>query len=76
MEAPGQTDASGDSSEDGGVLDLADDEGWEDLEPDVEPMQVCCLFCDRVFQEITGLLPHCRDDHGLDMVKIQKDLGV
>ena len=63
------------SSEDGDVLDLADDEGWEDLEPDVETVKVVCLICDVVFEGSQSMLEHCKDNHQLDIVSIRKDLG-
>ena len=63
------------SSEDGDVLDLADDEGWEDLEPDVETVKVVCLLCDVVFEGAQSMLEHCKDNHQLDIVSIRKDLG-
>ena len=66
--------ASG-SSEDGDVLDLADDEGWEDLEPDVETVKVVCLMCDVIFEGAQSMLEHCKDTHRLDIVSIRKDLG-
>ena len=61
---------------DGDLLDLADDEGWEDLEPDVETVQLHCLLCSATFGDAKLLLLHCRQGHGLDVVKVQKDLGV
>ena len=63
------------SSEDGDLLDLADDEGWQDLEPDVELMKVCCLLCDVVFQDVKSMTTHCKASHGMDLVQVQKDLG-
>ena len=63
------------SSEDGDVLDLADDEGWEDLEPDVETVKVVCLMCDVIFEGAQFMLQHCKDIHQLDIVSIRKDLG-
>ena len=58
------------------ILDLADDEGWEDLEPDVETVKVRCLLCDLLAEDAKFVLLHCKDSHGLDIVKVQKDLGV
>ena len=63
------------SSEDGDVLDLADDEGWNDLEPDVETIKVFCLVCDMIFDCAQTMLEHCKNNHQLDIVSIRKDLG-
>ena len=66
--------ASG-SSEDGNMLDLADDEGWDDLEPDLEAVKVVCLKCDAEFDGTHIMLQHCKELHQLDIVSIRKDLG-
>jgi len=67
----GEVSVSG-SSEDGDFLDLADDEGWEDLEPDVEIVKVVCLMCNTVFDGVKPMVQHCKHTHGLDIVDIQK----
>ena len=69
------TQATSDGMEDGDVLDLADDEGWEDLEPDVEAVKVSCLLCDQVSEDIKAVLSHCATTHGLDLVKVQRNLS-
>jgi hypothetical protein len=72
---PDQATANFDSSEEGDVLDLAEDEGWDDLEPDVEPVEMVCLMCDALFDSTQQMLLHCKDRHDLDIVSIRKDLG-
>lgn len=64
-----------DSSEEADILDLKDDEGWEDQEPDVEKIEVLCLGCPRTFLDAKSMLPHCRDTHNIDIVKVQKTLS-
>lgn len=76
LQASGQTPLSADDLDDGDVLDLADDEGWEDLEPDVETVEACCLLCDLKLQDTKAVLLHCAEGHGLDIIEVQKDLGV
>ncbi|CAF9913087.1 MAG: hypothetical protein ALECFALPRED_008628 [Alectoria fallacina] len=63
-----------DSSEEADILDLKDDEGWEDQEPDVENIEVYCLGCSQTFSDAQSMLPHCRDTHNIDIVKVQKTL--
>lgn len=63
-----------DSSEEADILDLEDDEGWEDQEPDVEKIEVLCLGCSQKFPDAKSMLPHCRDTHNIDIVKAQKTL--
>ena len=67
--------ASSDSSEEADILDLEDDEGWEDQEPDVEKIEVLCLGCSQIFPDVKSMLSHCRDTHNLDIVKVQKTLS-
>ena len=67
--------APSDSSEEADILDLKDDEGWEDQEPDVEKMEVFCLGCSQTFPDAQSMLPHCRDTHSIDIVKVQKTLS-
>lgn len=67
--------ASSDSSEEADILDLKDDEGWEDQEPDVEKTEVLCLGCSEKFSDAQSMLPHCRDTHDIDVVKAQKTLS-
>ena len=70
-----QEDAHSDSSEEADILDLKDDEGWEDQEPDVEKIQVLCLGCPQIFPDAQSMLPHCRDAHNIDIVEVQRTLS-
>ena len=74
MEAD-QEAALSDSSEEEDILDWQDDEGWEDQEPDMEKIEVLCLGCPQTFPDAQSMLPHCRNSHGLDIVKVQKTLS-
>lgn len=67
--------ASSDSSEEADILNLDDDEGWEDQEPDVEKIEVLCLGCPQTFPNAQSMLPHCRDTHNIDVVNVQKTLS-
>lgn len=73
--AANQEVAPSDSSEEANILDLKDDEGWEDQEPDVEKIEVLCLGCSQTFPDAKFMLPHCRDTHNIDIVKVQKTLS-
>ena len=70
-----QEAAPSDTSEEADILDLKDDEGWEDQEPDVEEIEVLCLCCSRIFANAQSMLLHCRDAHNIDIVKAQKTLS-
>ena len=74
MEADQETELSSSSEEDN-ILDLDDDEGWEDQEPDVERVEVFCLGCSLTFTDAPSMLHHCRDTHNIDIVNVQKTLS-
>lgn len=66
--------ASG-SSEASDVLDLKDDEGWEDAEPDVETESFISLLDDEVFADITSMLNHCKTKYNFDFLELNKRLA-
>ena len=70
-----QDAASSDSSEEADILDLQDDEGWEDQEPDMERIEVHCLGCSQVFSDAHSMLSHCQLSHDVDIVQVQKTLS-
>ena len=58
------------------LLNLEDDEGWGDIEPDVENVRVVSLFENETFPDIHSMLRHCRTRHNFDLVKLRNELGV
>ncbi|KAH6679605.1 putative ribosomal protein arginine N-methytransferase rmt3 [Halenospora varia] len=64
------------SSEASDILDLKDDEGWEDAEPDEEETQFISLLDDEVFTDIMSMLNHCKDKYNFDFLEIRKKLGL
>ncbi|TVY50517.1 Ribosomal protein arginine N-methyltransferase rmt3 [Lachnellula cervina] len=64
------------SSEASDILDLKDDEGWEDAEPDEEEMQFISLLDDEVFTDIMSMLNHCKDKHNFDFLQVRQRLGL
>lgn len=57
------------------ALDVEEDEGWEDLEPDVEEVTVQSLFDDKTFPDAQSMLQYCSDTFGFDFLKTRKELG-
>jgi type I protein arginine methyltransferase len=57
-------------------LDLARDEGWEDVEPDFEKVMVQSLFDDKAFTDVRSMLEHCKQAFDFDFMKIRAELGV
>ena len=65
---------STEGSEDVDVLDLADDEGWDDVEPDIEVLEFKCLLCDQIYNETKSLLEHLQSTHHFNLLDIQERL--
>ena len=64
------------SSDASDILDMRDEEGWEDAEPDVEETQFISLMDDEVFTDLTQMLDHCKAKHNLDFLDIRSRLGL
>ena len=73
LSPPSSCDSEDEHTKD--VLDLNDDEGWEDMEPDVEKIQFVSLFGDAVFDDAQPMLQHCKENHDFDIMRVQKDLS-
>ena len=58
------------------LLDLQDDEGWEDAEPEEEAVTLTCLFGQSQFSDVRSLLQHCRDKHDFDLARLRSKFGV
>jgi protein arginine N-methyltransferase 3 len=64
------------SSDASDILDMRDEEGWEDAEPDVEETQFISLMDDEVFTDIMQMLNHCKEKHNLDFLGLRSKLGL
>ncbi|KKY14217.1 putative s-adenosylmethionine-dependent methyltransferase superfamily domain-containing protein [Phaeomoniella chlamydospora] len=67
---------SGSSSESFDPLNIKNDneEGWDDVEPDYEPQNVVCLFCEENFDNVSAMLLHCKEKNNFDLMKTRKEL--
>ncbi|PVH75521.1 putative ribosomal protein arginine N-methytransferase rmt3 [Cadophora sp. DSE1049] len=68
--------ASSGSSENSDILDLKNDEGWEDVESDQEVFQFISLLDDEVFTDIHTMLKHCKENHNFDFLAVRQKLGL
>lgn len=68
------TSSSG--SSEGDILDLKDDEGWEDAEQDEERDTFISLLDDEVFTDIMQMLNHCKEKYNFDFLELRQRLGV
>jgi protein arginine N-methyltransferase 3 len=63
------------SSEASDVLDLRDDEGWDDVEPEEEEEQnFISLLDDEVFHDIQSMLEHCKTKYSFDFLEIRQQV--
>ncbi|KAI9809215.1 MAG: hypothetical protein M1825_002506 [Sarcosagium campestre] len=60
------------------ILDLQDDEGWDDVERDEEEesLNIQCLFDDVTLADVTSLTRHTKEAHDWDLNKIISDLDL
>lgn len=56
-------------------LNVEDDEGWEDVEPDTENVKTVSLFDDQVFDDVASMLLHCKIVHDFDFLGWQRRLS-
>ncbi|OAL26225.1 hypothetical protein AYO22_04403 [Fonsecaea multimorphosa] len=71
-----QMDGVSDTSSESDPLDTTNDEGWEDMEQDEEPMTIVSLLDESTFPDAQSMLAHCRDTHGLDIWKLRQDFDL
>jgi len=64
------------SSENSDILDIKDDEGWEDAEPDEEETRFISLLDDEVFMDIHAMLNHCKQKYNFDFLEIRQRLSL
>lgn len=56
--------------------DLEDDEGWKDVEPDVEVEKFVSLLDGQVFTSLAKMLEHCKHQYGLDLLTLTTSLSL
>ncbi|KAF4554361.1 Ribosomal protein arginine N-methyltransferase rmt3-like protein [Elsinoe fawcettii] len=69
-------DNESDSSSGSGISIRQDSEGWEDVEPDVETIEVKDFFSDKTFPDVKSMLEYCKTEHGFDFAQTQRSLGL
>jgi type I protein arginine methyltransferase len=69
-------DSDSASSTNSDPLDTRDDEGYEDVEPDQEPVEVVGLFSGQVYPDAMSMLQDCKEKYSFDLIDTQKKLGV
>ncbi|MCJ1435285.1 hypothetical protein MMC27_004657 [Xylographa pallens] len=64
------------SSEENDLTNIEDEQGWEDVEPDVENIVYKSLFDDKDFQDVRSMLQYCLVTYQFDFLRIKADLGL
>lgn len=72
----GKGDGASSASSTSDPLDLRQDEGWEDVQPEDTNEQLHCIFGPGVFPDMPSLLAHTKTQHDCDLPKLIKDLSV
>lgn len=68
--------ASSSGSETSDILDLKNDEGWEDAEPDEEQQTFVSLFDGENFTDINSLLDYTKKQHNFDFLAVRQKLSL
>ncbi|KIX03334.1 uncharacterized protein Z518_06886 [Rhinocladiella mackenziei CBS 650.93] len=71
-----QRDHASESSSFSDPLDTRNDEGWEDVEQDEEPITIVSLFDERTFPDAKSMLVYCREHGDFDIWKLRQDLDL
>ncbi len=64
------------SSENSDILDMKNEDGWEDAEPDEEETPFISLLDDEVFMDIYAMLNHCKQMYNFDFREIRQRLAL
>lgn len=73
---PEQMPASSNSSQVADILNLTDDEGWEDAEPEEERTRIVSLLDNEVFPDVGSMLAHCKKRHSFDFLQIKSKFSL
>lgn len=57
-------------------LDMREDEGYEDIEPDQESVEIVGLFNEQTYPDARSMLRDCKEKYSFDFIDTQKRLGV
>jgi len=57
------------------LLDPKHDQGWEDVESDVEDRTFKSLFEDVWFGDLVEMLKYDKENHGFDYVKLKRQMS-
>ena len=68
--------SSDQESEISDILDLKNDEGWEDVEPDVESLAFVSFFDSEIFTDLSSLLDYMREKWDFDLRRVRRELGL
>ncbi|CRG92620.1 protein arginine N-methyltransferase 3 [Talaromyces islandicus] len=78
MSTPQQdaADSYSDSDSASDILNPANDEGWEDVEPEDDSQPVVGLFSADVYPDVRVMLRETKERYNFDLVKVQKEFDL
>ena len=56
-------------------VEVEEDDGWLDIEEDIEPISVQCLMDQETFSDVHSMLQYCLKTYSFDFLKVKKDFG-
>ncbi|MCJ1284612.1 hypothetical protein MMC26_003946 [Xylographa opegraphella] len=62
------------NGEENDSLDLEEEQGWEDVEPDVEKVVYKSLFDEKKFQDVHSMLQYCLATYHFDFIGLRVEL--
>lgn len=68
-----ESDSNSNTSE---PVDYRNEDGWADIEQDVESLTFVSLFDDKTFTDLHELLRYCQVQYNFDLWNVRKTLGV
>jgi protein arginine N-methyltransferase 3 len=68
-------DSESDDSSTSDILDMRNEEGWEDVEEDTIPETFTSLFDNKIFPSVNEMFEYCKTDYDFDVWSLQKQYG-
>ena len=68
-------ETSSSSSESCNLSNAGREDGWEDVQPDVEEVTVISLFDEQKFLDVQSMLRHCVAKYDFNFLKVKDEFG-
>lgn len=68
-------DVGDDLSSNSDILDMRNEEGWEDVEEDIIPETFTSLFDEKTFPNVVEMFEYCKKSYDFDIWDLQQRYG-